>query len=404
MEATSIRKKTVAVLFLLLMIVVGFKSNPLDVFVQMRQFFVAQGEEAQEAVFSIDVIKENQVETLWQKGSFIDLNGAIAKILQMKGYYSDMGIYLNEDGYIVSIYPEQTTTDYEYEQVAKLNRILEEEGIDLLYVNAPIKYLDDKEVTEEFGVASYKNQEADLLLERLEQAGVPCLDLRDEVLADGKESYAMFFRTDHHWKIESGFWATKKIVEALNEEFDYQMDLSIYDADNYVYTEYKACWLGEQGKKLASSYVGLDDFTVIEPKFDTNFHVTTAKGEIFDGTFDIFINKERFEQEGDVYENRSWYYSYMPIGIYKTMIQNNNVNQGKALLIMDSYSYSVAPFLSLSFSELSTMLMRSAEENFDLVSYIKENNFDTVIICYAEFMIGAHDNPYSSNYKMFSFD
>ena len=35
---------------------------------------------------------------------------------------------------------------------------------------------------------------------------------------------------------------------------------------------------------------------------------------------------------------------------------------------------------------------------------ILDNQYDTIIIGYAQFMIGAHDNPNSANYKMFFFD
>ena len=34
---------------------------------------------------------------------------------------------------------------------------------------------------------------------------------------------------------------------------------------------------------------------------------------------------------------------------------------------------------------------------------LAHNKYDAVIVCYAPFMIGAHDDPDSDNYKMFRF-
>ena len=48
--------------------------------------------------------------------------------------------------------------------------------------------------------------------------------------------------------------------------------------------------------------------------------------------------------------------------------------------------------------------MRDTNDSFSLRQLIIDNKYDTVLICYAQFMIGAHDNPGSANYKMFTFD
>lgn len=35
---------------------------------------------------------------------------------------------------------------------------------------------------------------------------------------------------------------------------------------------------------------------------------------------------------------------------------------------------------------------------------IESGDYDTVIIAYAQFMIGAHDDETNANYRMFTFD
>lgn len=78
------------------------------------------------------------------------------------------------------------------------------------------------------------------------------------------------------------------------------------------------------------------------------------------------------------------------------------VSEGKILMLGDSYSQVVVPFLSLGVSDVSTLVLRGF--NGSLRQYIEENDFDTVVILYAQFMVGAHDNPASANYKMFTLE
>ena len=70
----------------------------------------------------------------------------------------------------------------------------------------------------------------------------------------------------------------------------------------------------------------------------------------------------------------------------------------------DSYAMVTEPFLSLGVNQIDFLILRNTDDDFSLREYILENQYDTVLICYAQFMIGAHDNPQSANYKMFSFD
>ena len=95
----------------------------------------------------------------------------------------------------------------------------------------------------------------------------------------------------------------------------------------------------------------------------------------------------------------SWHYSYSLINCI-----NNDVEHGKLLMLVDSYDHVTEPFLSLGVREIDTLVLREFDDSFSLRDYIIENGYDTVIICYAQFMLGAHDSPSSANYRMFTFE
>ncbi len=333
---------------------------------------------------------------LWQKQNFIDINGSMAKILKMNGYYSDLGMYITDDNYIVSAYPK-TSTDYEYQQVMALKNSLDKAGINLVYVNKPVKYTDDEWFTEQFGTETYGNANATLLMERLSNEGVFVIDLRDNILEDHMNVREMFYRTDHHWTTRSGLWAAKQIAEGLNENCGYSIDTSIYDESNFEMITRESCWLGEQGRKVSQAYVGLDDYTEIKPKNETHYLFATADGNEA-GAFEDFIDETIYDLNANVYDSPSWHYSYM-----QRECHNEDIAYGKVLLVGDSYDQTTEPFLSLGISEMDYVVLRDVDEQFNLEKYILDNDFDTVILCYAQFMIGAHDDEDSANYNMFTF-
>lgn len=346
---------------------------------------------------TIHSLEKDFTNEIWNRREWLDFNGLIAKRLNMRGFYSDYGIYVIDGDYIVSDSP-YTTTDYEYNETLDLKQFLDENGIHLLYVNEPTKYTDDSIFRDEFGVETYSNRNADTFLARIRENEIPVVDLRDNIKAEGLNVRELFYRTDHHWTTKAGLWATQIIADGLNKYCGYSIDTSIYDESNYIMTEWKNCWLGEQGRKLAVTYVGLDDYTEIKPDFPTHY-TFKASDEDTEGTFDDFIDESLYNTENDIYENKSWHYSYSQ----KNCI-NNDVEFGKVLILGDSYDQVTQPFLSLGVHEVDSLILRQYDDSFDLRNYIIENGYDTVLICYAQFMVGAHDNSGSANYRMFDFE
>ena len=346
-----------------------------------------------------DIIDRNATEDNFATGPFkerdlIDLNGAMAKRVGMRGYYSDLGILAADNDYLVTIYPK-TTTDFEYKQVVSFMKWCHKHNIKMLYVNKPTKYPTDEEMTKQFGIETFSNRNADKLMKRLRAADVPVVDLRDYIEEDGLTTWELFYRTDHHWTTKATLWAAPKIMKGLNDYCGYDIDLSIYDKKNYNFKEFKNCWLGEQGRKLGMSYTGLDDFTEITPKFPTHYTFKSEDGD-FDGDFMGFINQDRFDTKMDIYENTSWHYGYKLMDCI-----NHDAKQGKVLLLGDSFEQTLDSFISLGVHELDVMMRRDHGRKYDLRGYILKHGYDTVIISYAQLMIGAHDDPKSTNGKMF---
>lgn len=395
-KQNSIIKRTFSMIFVLILLIGFIRSNS---YAKIQRLFDYLGQDKKvEEPLTVDAIENEFVSTLYMKKDLINLNGSMARELGMQGFYSDMGMYVTDDNYIVSA-SAYTTTDYEYAETVAFRDFLESNGINFLYVNEPTKYVDDNLFYKEFGVETYSNRNMDLFLSRIRDAGINTVDIRDNIAAENINVRDLFYRTDHHWTTPAGLWATKIMAEALNDDCGYDIDLSIYDDKNFDTTEWKACWLGEQGRKVAESYVGLDDYTEVKPNFETSYTFINGDGTTWEGTFNDFVNESVYNTENDVYENSSWHYSYNRINCI-----NNNVESGKVLILGDSYDHVTQPFLSLGVHQVDTLILRGYDDSFSLRNYILENGYDTVIVAYAQFMVGAHDNVDSANYRMFTFE
>lgn len=169
----------------------------------------------------------------------------------------------------------------------------------------------------------------------------------------------------------------------------------MYDPANYTFERFENCWVGEQGKKLSTAFIGKDDFIHVSPAFPTSFYNFDAGSSC---TFDDITDTSAYIPEN--MENNigrtSLHYSY---GLYH--LKNNNADKGKILMLCDSYANVCEPFLALGVSEIVPQILRST--GLSVPSMLELEDYDTVLVCYAQFMIGAHDDEDSANYRMFDF-
>ena len=409
----QIRNKIISGIFLVLIVSTTISIRFYDIASDMlktifdisfEQVLIDDVEENKTTETVLEAFKEKTdmiLDILPYKTNMVELNGSVMKAAGTRSYYNNMyGINITSDGYNVGRYNE-TTTDYEVQEIIDFKEYLDEKGIQLLYVSEPAKYIDDKFYTEQFGGESYLNRNTDLFLSRISESGVEYLDLRDNLKKEKIIPNTFFYKTDHHWTVPASKWAAFLVAEKLNRNFGYNIDLSLYDDRAFNKVKYEDCWLGEQGKLVSKSYMGLDDYTMIEPVYDTDYSIISEEqGIVEEGDFGIFIDKSFYESTGDYYSAPSWHYSYSSCA--NNTIHNNNVDYGNILVLGDSYEASMIPFLSLGVQNIEVIIPRGIEGS--VRDYIENRDYDTVIIAYAQFMIGAHDDESNANYRMFDLE
>ena len=327
-------------------------------------------------------------ESVLGKYSLIEINGGIQKLLNKKVVNDvdpSMAVIKMNNDQLTFVYPKFDSTNYA-NNIIKLNEFLNEKDVPFLYVQAPFKVSKyDNQLPS--GIEDYSNENADEFLDIIGQAGVDYLDLREEEVKDNLDHYSLFFRTDHHWKPETGLWASSKIAEKIEEKYKFEYDKKCFDIDNYNKVEYNDIFLGSKGKRVGKIYSGkLDGINLLYPKFDTNmaFIAESAgierKGNFYDTIFERqYVEDKKLSKD---YFNNDPYCLYTGVDRrIETIINYNSLNNKKILVVKDSFGRVSIPFLSLAYHEVESLDLRKFTDE-TLKEYLEKNNFDLVIVQY----------------------
>ena len=276
------------------------------------------------------------------------------------------------------------------EETADFAAVLEEADIPFLYVAAPQKIQRGVQLLPD-GLEESGNACCDAYLAGLEELGVDYFDLRPLFESNGIYS-GWFFNTDHHWKPEAAFFAWQHLAQALDDRYGFVTPAALTQPANWDKTVLEDFFLGSQGKRVGTLYAGTDDFTLYTPRFDTNLTYASPDGG-FDrtGPFEQSVCFPERVEERDLFNGNPYtYYSGGDYGL-ATMTNHNNPDGPRVVLLRESFSCALAPFLALSCSELTTIDLRHFSG--DLVETVKGLEPDLVLTLYTASTTGL-DNMF----------
>lgn len=300
-----------------------------------------------------------------------------------------------EDGYFVGVTEKKDVTECA-ESTISLANFCENAGIDFLYVETPSKIskYEDADIS---GTLDFSNQNADDLLAQLSSAGVETLDLRIPMQKTGLPHHSFFYNTDHHWKAETGLWASKLLLEELRDRFGWQTNPELLNENNFDRVIYPKWFLGSQGKKVTLARATPDDIALIYPKFDTRLHyVIPSMGIDEIGDFSITYDMSQIKEMDYYNKNPYGAYNYADRSVIR--IENELIDDnGKVLIIHASFSNCVIPFLALDIKNVDSLDLRHFTGSVE--KYITEEKPDMVIVIYTcgqegEIDWAAHDSEF----------
>lgn len=304
-------------------------------------------------------------------------------------------------GQLTSLPGESDLTKFK-ENLVTITDSCRKNEIPAVYFQAPFKVLPSFEKVElPIGLTTSANKNADSVISMLEAEGADVFDLRT-VLEKNDEIplRKLFFNTDHHWRIETAYFAFCRSLQYLCEKYDYcsgELARFLTDENNFRKITMENCYLGSWGRRTGSAFAGLDDFTYFVPDFATDISIKRIAGEAhYEATGDFYnvvMSPKRVEKEQNgpsVEELAAGYgngiytdlYSvYMDGYTAEMQIMNNSVASEKRILIFhDSFGFPFSSFMSLSAKETRVIDLRNWHE--DIGEYISEYKPDLVLMIY----------------------
>ena len=282
-------------------------------------------------------------------------------------YYPETDSYISPEGQIL-IGSAKPSLRFAVGHVTELAARCRESGIPFLYVVFPGKPRDDRELTD-LGISCYRNFGADSLTAALEEAEIPYLDLR-EIFAGEPDYYRYFYKTEHHWTADAGLKAAQALVDHLNKDLHMELDAGRIAEDRIGRKVLPGAFVGESGMKLLGRYGERDDFIIRYPLYQPHLRYVCPEDSLdLEGGFEV-LTDEAALSEDHLDGGRSLYYYYLFKNSGLVEIWDSDVAAGDLLLIKDSFSNVVTPFLALAANHVTTWDMRNSPH---LYSYLDEH-------------------------------
>ena len=266
--------------------------------------------------------------------------------------------------------------------ISEFNEYLKEKDIEMLYVQAPAKIenLSNGGMLDIY--KDYTKENTDKFIEMLTNNSVDVLDLRKKMNEDNINYLDAFYKTDHHWRPETGLWATRKIANHINEKWNMNIDISLYDKEKYKDERYEKAFLGSNGRNATLSKAKLEDFNIISPIFDTNLTIEIPSLDVNKtGTFREALINDSLIGSKDYYRNTTYlaygYGNKALVHVKNNLIENSTEN---ILFLKDSFGIVVLPYLSLGVGNIYEIDQRSFDGSIKKKK--KKNNITKVIMLY----------------------
>ena len=292
-------------------------------------------------------------------------------------------IYKTDYGTMVSAREACTSEriQEEVDAVCSIISYLDEKNIPYYYLTSILPVQDVADLP--YGVTEGSQMNFLMTQRELSERKINIIDLSAAETIEAIPKGELFYRTDHHWTMETCFAAYQEIINTVEDELDWDLNgKNTTDKSNYLEYRIANSFLGSYGVKVGKYYAGKDDFVVLLPNFDTDmlFQSFDADGKLLSekrGDFS-FALLDTDILEDPKYNNK--YNSFCNVGSIENHVMNFNApNDLKCLLISHSYGRPLTMYLALNFLEIVNLDPQIGRFSGDYLEYIDKYEPDMVL-------------------------
>ena len=326
--------KLMGIVFLILILLLS-AGTMLNVF-RFRQGDVPVNEQLPE-----DADTEQEMNAVfYEKEEFLKLNGMMRRML---GQRMLNGVVRLNNGQLTYLHApiEEETLQQNADNITALYNYFAQRGIPFLFAVTPDKIsMYDDELPP--GYTDSSNDNIEIFLQRLRDNGTPYIDLREDLHTIDPDLYRFFYKTDHHWTTEAGFYAFTLLAEELQKAGIYIPE-EVLDINNYTQEVHEKTLFGSWGQRVGRGFADEEDFALWIPTYDTQI----VRGfDSLRGTLgDVLYDRTVFDTNTDglVYDG---------VLLDTTRFVNEGHSNGQRILFIgDSMARTVIPYFVASFRE-----------------------------------------------------
>lgn len=182
------------------------------------------------------------------------------------------------------------------------------------------------------------------------------IDLSDALSGDDA-----FYRTDHHWTTMGAYQGYTALMQATNGSFTLPGGQPALVSDDFYGTTWSSSGATWVAPDEMYTWVNEEDFTV------TSYH--TGEGTPSSLYDESFLDK------------KDKYSMFLGGNQPLCVIENEAGQQGRLLVVRDSYTDSLAPFLAQDYQQVHLWDLRHNRSS--LSQYIRDNQIDQVLVLYS---------------------
>lgn len=177
----------------------------------------------------------------------------------------------------------------------------------------------------------------------------------------------IFYRTDHHWTSLGAYYGYTALMAAMGLEpvplEDYVKTTVSEDFYGTVFSSSGVRWVQPDSIDV---YVPEDGIEVVSLSYNQQGELVEEPRQLYDESFLEVKDKYSMFLGGQ-----------QPLGVVRTP----NAEAPKLLLIRDSYSDSLTPFLTAHFSEIHLIDLRYYK--LSIADYVAQNDIDAAVVLYS---------------------
>ena len=302
-----------------------------------------------------DITASYVLDEFYGKNVFIDLNGLFARLTGRRTYNEttrlNNGMLSSDKESIETIAEMQSLSNALKDFSQKLQAI----DIPFLYVQAPYK-MDLQEKLLPTGMVERWNEQIDNLMAHISQSPVRSLDLRPDLTGTAEQCELSFYKTDYHWSPDGAFLAFRIIMNWMEDSGGFPLHTTYTEAEYWERHE-KANWfLGSFGKRVGQYYGGVDPLIWYTPNFETHMSCSIPHHrEILCGDYSDAVIRKQYIDNRNLYDDDP-YCLYIGGNYPLYRLRNAKApNNMRILMIQDSFTLPLVPFLSTEFTEIDVI-------------------------------------------------